>query len=274
MTLTHISTVQGLTKALQQFDRTLKVAIFDNQQGYMSVAFKKEQKIKDNKTLQWLTFYPHEAIPMYSIDTLLGYLSKLPPQAPLAKLTEDNHYTSLFLSIEGMKENGTYYQWLVISDELEYDRFFRKFSTKKEQEMEIKKALDKLLIEVEKETSNSIERVHQWLCKQTTPDLFKGILTEGKTIQGALSYCANKARETAESKSFAVVEDETVYQWISDYYIHYELPKKVEKKKGKAKKKAKKSDIKPIDKVTQDGQVNTETETGGSEQQLELFATV
>ncbi len=42
----------------------------------MSVAFKKEVTLKNDQRISMLSFYAHETIQMYTIDTLLGYLSK------------------------------------------------------------------------------------------------------------------------------------------------------------------------------------------------------
>lgn len=254
-----INTVGKLVNGLQNFDKQLPVAIFDRECGYMSVAFKKEITKKNDIEFQWLRFYAHETIQMYTIETLLGYLSKLPEQATILKKTEENKFTPLYLSIEGMRENGNYYQWLVISDELEYDRFFRKFDVKIN-ENETEKALEKMLLEVKTETSESIERVHQYLCKQTDLALFTGILTEGKTIKSALNYCSEKARELVKKEQFAMVEDETVFEWIKEYFIIYELPKPKEKKK-------------PVNKVKGQSLKSANTEKVRDEQQIELFVT-
>lgn len=254
-----INTVGKLVSGLQNFDKQLPVAIFDRELGYMSVAFKKEITKKNDIEFQWLRFYAHETIQMYTIETLLGYLSKLPEQATILKKTEENKFTPLYLSIEGMRENGNYYQWLVISDELEYDRFFRKFDVKIN-ENETEKALEKMLLEVKTESSESIERVHQYLCKQTDLALFTGILTEGKTIKSALNYCSEKARELVKKEKFAMVEDDTVFEWIKEYFIIYELPKPKEKKK-------------PVNKVKGQSLKSANTEKVRDEQQIELFVT-
>lgn len=263
------NTVHQLQELLNKFDKTLPVAVFDCDRGYMSVAFKKEEKvIKEGKTFQWLTFYAHETIPMYTIDTLLGYLSKLPPQATIMKLTEEDTYTSLYLSLDGLKDKGKSYQWLVINDELEYNRFFKQNDTSYTE-----LALEKMLAEMNDNNSQSVERIHQWLCKQTNQDLFKGILTDGKTMNGALTYCSQKAQELAKNDRFAMVEDDTVYQWVSDYFIHYDLPKPTPQKKGKTQS-ATKTKPKPVNMVTKKTSHPLEREKGGSEQQLDLFATV
>lgn len=287
MTILKADTIQQLQEHLSKFDKSLPVAVFDCDRGYMSVAFKKEEKIENDKRFQWLTFYAHETIQMYDINTLQGYLNKLPLQAPISKMTEENNYTSLYLSIDSMRENGKFYQWLVLSDELEYDRFFRQHDTKTEEihtepvlENCIEQALEKMLSEIKQESSQPIERIHQWLCKQTNQELFKGILTEGKTLKGAFTYCSDQARKTSKNSPSVMVEDDTVFQWVSDYFILYELPKAKPKKKAKAQPKVKKK-TEPVNNVTKiTSNVLLASEKGGAEQQeeneqqLELFATI
>jgi len=114
MNVIKANTVQTLIDSLKKFDTTLPVAIFDSINGYMSVAFKKEETKQDEKTFQWLTFYPHETLQMYTIDKLISYLEKLPPQATVAMRTEELEYTSLYLAIDGMMDNKKMLQWLVI----------------------------------------------------------------------------------------------------------------------------------------------------------------
>lgn len=265
MTNTNIGSIQALKDCLTDYDKSLPVAIFDSRNGYMSVAFKKEQHQTEVGVFQWLTFYAHDTIPMYTIDTLLGYLEKLPPQATITKKTELDEYSPLFLSIDGMTDKGKTYQWLVISDCVEYEKFFEP-----QEISHTTQALDKLLKEMETNTSEQIERVHQWLCKQTNQELFKGILTDGKTIKGALEYCSKKAQEHAKNEQFAMIEDDTVYQWIMDYFITYELPKKQTTKK----KPTKKAEKKPVNNVTKKETTTQKTEKGASEQQIDLFATI
>lgn len=279
MTILKADTIQQLQEHLAKFDKNLPVAVFDCDRGYMSVAFKKEEKIENDKRFQWLTFYAHETIQMYDIKTLQGYLSRLPLQAPIAKKTENDEYTSLYLSIDSMRDNGKFYQWLVLSDELEFDRFFRQHDTKTEGN-HTERALEKMLLEMKKNSSQSIERIHQWLCKQTNQELFKGILTEGKTLKGAFAYCTGKAKEIAKSSPSVMVDDDVVFQWISDYFILYELPKAKPKTKTKAQPKAKKK-TEPVNNVTKaTNQEPSTSEKGGveqqeeNEQQLELFATL
>lgn len=267
----QVNTIKKLSQSLKKFDKQLPVAIFDPNYGYMSVAFKKEQKEENGKMFQWLTFYAHETIQMYTIEQLQTYLSKLPPQATISIQDENGHYTDLFLSIDGMKDKDKFLQWLVISNELEYDRFFRPQEVKQESSY-LEQALEKMLQEVKKETSNQIEHIHQYLCKQSDDTLFKGIMTEGKSIKGALSYCSKKAQEQSENGWSAMIDDNTVYEWIKDYFIHYELPKKVEKKKTTPKKKENKVKKEPINTVTNKVNKPKNTEKVGNEQQIELFA--
>lgn len=49
--------------------------------------------------------------------------------------------------------------------------------------------------------------------------LFQGILKEDRTLQGAMTYCLGKAKEQAENTTCAMVDDETVFQWVRDYFL-------------------------------------------------------
>ncbi|WP_157456944.1 hypothetical protein [Carnobacterium maltaromaticum] len=37
----------------------------------------------------------------------------------------------------------------------------------------------------------------------------------------------------AKNEQFSMVQDDTVFEWVKDYFIHYELPKPKEKKANK-----------------------------------------
>lgn len=266
----QVNTIERLSQSLKKFDKQLPVAIFDCDRGYMSVAFKKEQKEENGKVFQWLTFYAHETIQMYTIEQLQTYLSKLPPQATISIQDENGHCTDLFLSIDGMKDKDKFLQWLVISNELEYDRFFRQplKVTEKKEISYLDQALEKMLVELKKENSDSIERIHNWLCKQSDEKLFQGIMTTGKSIKGSLSYCSTKAKKQAKNKGYAMIEDDTVFEWIREYFIKYKLPKD---KKATEKPFIKKE---PINNVTSNIKKITSNEKVEEEQQLSLFATL
>ncbi|EJZ9060713.1 hypothetical protein OIX80_002799, partial [Enterococcus faecalis] len=161
MDFQNIQTVKELTHALKQYNQTLATTIFDDTQGYISVAFRKESIERNGKNFQFLCFYPNYKVALYPVETLLSYLEKLPEQATIAIKDPDDNYSSLYLTIDETIDKGTKYKWLVISDKLSYERFFLT-STLTAQEQ----ALEKMLKELETEHDNTVEYIHNWLCKQ------------------------------------------------------------------------------------------------------------
>lgn len=82
-------------------------------------------------------------------------------------------------------------------------------------------ATAKLLEEIEKINDSQFDAVHNWLCDQEDDaELIASILKEGKSLTGAMEYCAKKAREEVAKKAkFAMVEDFMVFGWIREYYL-------------------------------------------------------
>lgn len=249
MDFQNIQTVNELTHALKQYKPTLATTIFDDIQGYISVAFRKEHIEKDGKNVQFLCFYPNYEVALYPVETLLTYLEKLPEQAIVAIKDPNGHYSSLFLTIDETIDQGNKYKWLVISDKLSYERFF--FTA---QESIQEKAFEKMLKELETDHDSTLEVVHNWLCQQTDEALFLGILKKDRTLKGAMTYCIGKAQEQAKKQSSAMVADEVVFSWIKEYFLLEKLPetKAVGKvttttKKKPTKKSETKSERKEVD---------------------------
>lgn len=243
MDFQNIQTIKELTHALKQYNQNLATTIFNDTQGYISVAFRKESIERNGKNFQFLCFYPNYEVALYPVETLLSYLKKLPEQATIAIKDPDGNYSSLYLTIDETIDKGTKYKWLVISDKLSYERFFLT-STLTAQEQ----AFEKMLKELETEHDNTVEYIHNWLCKQNDESLFQGILKEDRTIKGAVTYCMGKAKEQAQNHSSAMVADEVVFSWVKEYFLLEKLPetKVVGKVTTTAKKKStKKSETKP-----------------------------
>lgn len=165
MDFQNIQTVKELIHALKQYNQNLATTIFDDTQGYISVAFRKESIERNGKTFQFLCFYPNYEVALYPVVTLLSYLEKLPEQA-----------------------------------------------------------LEKMLKELETEHDDTVEYIHNWLCKQNDESLFQGILKEDRTIKGAVTYCMGKAKEQAENQTSAMVPDEVAFNWIKEYFMLEKLP--------------------------------------------------
>ncbi|WP_048952481.1 Cas9 inhibitor AcrIIA9 family protein [Enterococcus faecalis] len=243
MDFQNIQTIKELRDALTQYKQTLATTIFDDTQGYISVAFKKEVNEINGKEVQFLCFYPNLGVALYPVETLLAYLEKLPEQAIVTIKDPNGRYSSLFLTIDETIDQGNKYKWLVISDKLSYERFFftRPLTTQEQ-------AFEKMLKELETDHDSTLEVVHNWLCRQTDEALFLGILKKDRTLKGAMTYCIGKAQEQAQNHSSAMVADEVVFSWIKEYFLLEKLPetKVVGKVTTTAKKKStKKSETKP-----------------------------
>ncbi|EOJ44441.1 hypothetical protein WM7_03086, partial [Enterococcus faecalis EnGen0361] len=100
MDFQNIQTVKELIHALKQYNQNLATTIFDDTQGYISVAFRKESIERNGKTFQFLCFYPNYEVALYPVVTLLSYLEKLPEQATIAIKNPDGNYSSLYLTID------------------------------------------------------------------------------------------------------------------------------------------------------------------------------
>ena len=218
MDFQNIQTVKELTYALKQYNQNLATTIFDDTQGYISVAFKKDKIEKNGNDFQFLCFYPNYEVALYPVVTLLSYLEKLPEQATIAIKDPDGNYSSLYLTIDETIDQGNKYKWLVISDKLSYERFFLT-STLNAQEQ----ALEKMLKELETEHDDTVEYIHNWLCNQNDEFLFQGILKEDRTLKGAEAYCIQKAYEIRNGNG-AMASHITVFNWVREYYTLDELP--------------------------------------------------
>lgn len=249
MDFQNIQTVKELIHALKQYNQNIATTIFDDTQGYISVAFRKESIERNGKNFQFLCFYPNYEVALYPVVKLLSYLEKLPEQATIAIKDPDGNYSSLYLTIDETIDQGNKYKWLVISDKLSYERFFLT-STLTAQEQ----ALEKMLKELETDHDSTLEVVHNWLCQQTDEALFLGILKEDRTLKGAMTYCIAKAQEQAKNESSTMVADDVVFSWIKEFFLLEKLPetKTVGKvttttKKKPTKKSETKSERKEVD---------------------------
>lgn len=78
--------------------------------------------------------------------------------------------------------------------------------------------LDKMLKEMNEKHTPTEDVIHNWLCDQEDEELFKGILKEGKTISGAVKYCAAQAQKQ-KTGNVAMIDDATVFSWIRKYFV-------------------------------------------------------
>lgn len=81
------------------------------------------------------------------------------------------------------------------------------------------KAIAKLLEEMSKEHSSTEDVIHNYLCEQEDEKLFLGILKEDRTIKGSIEYCSGKAKKIAKSSRSIMIDNDTVYKWVREYFI-------------------------------------------------------
>lgn len=80
-----------------------------------------------------------------------------------------------------------------------------------------KRALEKMLAEMNEKHSPAIDRIHNWLCDQDDEELYQGIVKDGKTIHGGFSFAKSKAQKEAKD-GVACIDDDTVFGWIREYF--------------------------------------------------------
>ncbi|MCJ0567129.1 PcfK-like family protein [Enterococcus cecorum] len=115
------------------------------------------------------------------------------------------------------------------------------------------RALTKMLEEMNQSHTHAEDAIHNWLCEQNDDELFAGIMKEDKSIKSAMKYCISQAREESSGNS-AMVEDDTVFGWVRDYFINDDIKvnnnvsakvitgSKPKKKKTETKKKVEKKE--------------------------------
>lgn len=127
-----------------------------------------------------------------------------------------------------------------------------------------------MLEEMNKKHSPGEDAIHNWLCDQDDVKLLEGILKDGKSIKGALEYCAGKAKEH-KTGNFAMVDDKTVFGWVKKYFTSSKTDK-VDKVVAKVEVGPASSPAKPKEKATTKAIVpKPKKEKGVVEGQLDLF---
>ena len=108
--------------------------------------------------------------------------------------------------------------------------------------MSKEQALQKMLQEMERKHSQVEDRIHNWLCDHSDDEaLMAGICAEGKSIEGAFKQCQKNARKKAVG-GCAVIEDETVFGWVYEYFVGKKYLEKVTPKPKTVKKESVKKD--------------------------------
>lgn len=88
-------------------------------------------------------------------------------------------------------------------------------------------AIAKMLEEMKQYEDCQYDAIHNWLCEQQHDnELMTSILKDGKSIRGSMLYCEKKAREVAaKGASSVMVDDNTVFSWVRDYFLMEEAQK-------------------------------------------------
>ena len=178
----------------------------------------------------------------------------------------DRHgnFSDLFVSVESMVGDFTNTEWLVVSDKESYVTLFsEKEPTNKDT------ALEKIAVELGSDPDTTQRLIFGWIKKQTDNLLFTGILKSDRTVKDSVNYAMGKAKKLANQGNVAVVDDETVFSWIYEYFTadKVDVPK-VNGTIGTSKKKTAKK-TKPTTDSTAEKE-ESETVKGGDEQ-VSLF---
>lgn len=86
------------------------------------------------------------------------------------------------------------------------------------------KALKKMLIEMNEKHSSAEDVIHNWLCDQEDEKLLEGVLKKGRSIKGAMEHCVSQAYKQ-KSGNAAMVDEQTVFAWVNDYFVSDKVPK-------------------------------------------------
>lgn len=148
------------------------------------------------------------------------------------------------------------------------------------------KAIGKMLVEMNKKHTSTEDVIHNWLCDQEDEDLFKGILKDGRTIKGAVKYCASQAQKQ-KTGNVAMIDNETVYGWICDYFVSNKTKKekadarvetsndaespKIKENEHKNHKKEQKKKEEPISRKRKTDPRDKKQKSEDKELQLSLF---
>lgn len=232
-------TVNELLVRLNDYQTELTLTIFDSDLGDAPVAFKKEKATKGNSVFTWITLFPSEEPKQTTVGQVMEILKKCPPNMLVSMRGKDGKYSDLFLSLERMIGDISQNQWVVISDKISFEKYFK---TTKPTTKEL--ALERTAKEIGEEANTTERLIHGWLIKQTDEELFSGVLKEDRTIKGSVTFAMGKAQKGASNGKVAMVDSETVFEWIKEYFTaeKIEVPKTkgtVSTGKTKVEKKAK-----------------------------------
>ena len=211
-------TVNELLERLNEYKAELTITIYDSDLGDAPVAFKKEKATKGNSVFTWITLFPSEEPKQTTVGQVVEILEKCPPNMLVSMRGQDGKYSDLFLSLERMIGDISQNQWVVISDKISFEKYFK---TTEPTTKEL--ALERTAKEIGEEANTTERLIHGWLLKQTDEKLFLGVLKEDRTIKGSVTFAMGKAQKGAKNGKVAMVDSETVFEWIREYFTTEKL---------------------------------------------------
>lgn len=259
-----IRTVQELISRLNRYPKNLTTTIYDTELGDAPIAFKSESRVSNGQTFKWITVFPSEEPQQTTVESLLTILEKCPKHVLVTMKDRNGEYSDLFTSIESMVGDFSDTKWLVVSDKESYfELFAEKEPTNKET------ALKKIAVELGKDPDSTERLIFGWLKRQNDDFLFTGALKGDRTLKQSVTFAQGKAQKLARQGNVAVVDDETVFSWIYEYFTadKVDVPK-VNGTVGTSKKKTAKKTKESISSITK--KEDFETVKGGDEQ-VSLF---
>jgi hypothetical protein len=257
-------TVYELIKRLNQYPKNLTATIYDTELGDAPIAFKSESRESNGKVFKWITIFPSEEPQRTTVESLLTILEKCPKHMLVTMKDRNGEYSDLFTSIESMIGDFSDTKWLVVSDkESHFELFAEKEPTNKET------ALKKIAVELGKDPDSTERLIFGWLRRQNDDLLFTGALKGDRTLKQSVTFAMGKAKALAKQGNVAIVDDETVFSWIYEYFTadKVDVPK-VNGTVGSSKKKTTKKTKAMTD--TTEKKEDSETIEGGDEQ-VSLF---
>jgi hypothetical protein len=211
--LQGVRTVNELLVRLNEYQAELTITIYDSELGDAPVAFKREKATKGNSVFTWITLFPSEEPKQTTVGQVVEILKKCPPNMLVSMRGQDGKYSDLFLSLERMIGDISQNQWVVISDKISFEKYFK---TTEPTTKEL--ALERTAKEIGEEANTTERLIQGWLIKQTDENLFSGVLKEDRTIKGSVTFAMGKAQKGASNGKVAMVDSETVFGWIKEYF--------------------------------------------------------
>ena len=156
--LQGVRTVNELLVRLNEYQAELTITIYDSELGDAPVAFKREKATKGNSVFTWITLFPSEEPKQTTVGQVVEILKKCPPNMLVSMRGQDGKYSDLFLSLERMIGDISQNQWVVISDKISFEKYFK---TTEPTTKEL--ALERTAKEIGEEANTTERLIQGWL---------------------------------------------------------------------------------------------------------------